>query len=134
MNRLQAAALVALTVPIVGTACWLDVPNLESTEGGYLPRQASPAGEAAADLVVAAGAEVELPHDEGCPAVGEDLRSVGDRAVLTVRAHGTSLAPPPPAGKSISWTSRPARGLVRSRPWPAPEQRRPGSRELSKGV
>ena len=49
MNRLQAAALVALTVPIVGTACWLDVPNLESTEGGYLPRQASPAGEAAAD-------------------------------------------------------------------------------------
>lgn len=49
MNRFQAAALVAFTVPIVGTACWLDVPNLESTEGGYPPRQASPAGEDVAD-------------------------------------------------------------------------------------
>lgn len=46
MNRFQAAALLAFTLPIVSTACWLDVPNLESTEGGYAPRQTAPAAEA----------------------------------------------------------------------------------------
>jgi hypothetical protein len=37
---------------------------------------------------------------------------VGDGAVLTIRAHGVILAPSPPPGKSILWTSRPVRQFV----------------------
>lgn len=36
IRRLRAVAL-AVVLQIAVTACWLDVPNLQSTEGGYAP-------------------------------------------------------------------------------------------------
>lgn len=64
MNRLQAA-LLAFSLPIALSACWLDVPNLDSTEGGYAPRQAAPAGDDAAD-----GPTPTDPAPEAAPGSG----------------------------------------------------------------
>lgn len=45
MFRLPPTLLFSLVLPIVVGACWLDVPNLQTTEGGYPPGMAGSAGE-----------------------------------------------------------------------------------------
>jgi hypothetical protein len=52
-------------------------------------------GRALQDLAEAPAAEVQVADDQRCPALGEDLGSTGDGAVLPVRPHDASIARPP---------------------------------------
>lgn len=48
MIRFPAAPALVLLLPILVAGCWLDVPNLQPTEGGYAPSSEGAVGEAAA--------------------------------------------------------------------------------------
>lgn len=49
MIRFPAAAALVLLLPLLGAGCWLDVPNLQPTEGGYAPSSVDVVGEAKAE-------------------------------------------------------------------------------------
>jgi hypothetical protein len=55
-------------------------------------------GEPAGDVVEAGVAEHQLPHDQGRPAVGEDLAAERDRAEPSVIRHSPMVAPARSAG------------------------------------
>lgn len=57
---IRSLRLVALSValPIIAAACWLEVPNLHNTEGGYPP-----------DLAATSGTE---PDHEASPAAASE--------------------------------------------------------------
>lgn len=65
MFRFLPALLFTLVLPIVGAACWLDVPNLRSTEGGYPPGLTGSAGEAPAAEPARADTVPESEADPG---------------------------------------------------------------------
>ena len=70
-------------------------------------------GRALEDLTEGAAAQPQVADDQRCPALGEDLGTASDGAVLAVRAHGATVAPLPPAGKSTFLTAQPRSAVVR---------------------
>src|SRR5688500_20195577 len=64
-------------------------------------------GRALQNLIEVSAAKVEVADDQRCPALGEDLRATGTRAVLTVRAHDASIARSRPVVRYRFWTRRP---------------------------
>ncbi len=67
MIRFPRPVVLALVLPGVG-ACWLDVPNLETTEGGYAQGEAGPRESPDPGVTNREEATGEAPAPESSPA------------------------------------------------------------------
>src|SRR5829696_5944242 len=67
-------------------------------------QRAGKPGRALQNLTEAAATQIQVADDHRRPALGEDLRTTGDRAVLAVGPHDLSVADTPPSVKSRSET------------------------------
>jgi hypothetical protein len=83
----------------VGTGAPLDDPHSLKPPEPLDEKRTGDTGKPTVQVVEVPQAREELSDDQRCPAVGENLRRSGHRAVLAVQVHGAHL--PGDAGSSV---------------------------------
>jgi hypothetical protein len=82
-----------------GLGCRLDDAQPFEMLEALRQQGAGESGRTLQDLPEAPAAQVQVADDQWRPALGEDLGATSDGAVLAVRPHGSTVAPPSSAGK-----------------------------------